>query len=86
MIEHKNLTLRELEVVEELLNNPNIVQVANKLCIARSTLTTHLRWVYKKLNIHSLAELVKYFYQKELNRLYKENQYYRKQFLIKEEI
>jgi DNA-binding NarL/FixJ family response regulator len=73
MIDFENLTLRELEVVEELINTTNINKSAKKLCISRATMTTHLRSIYLKLDIHSLPELIKFFYHKELQKLYKEN-------------
>ena len=81
MIEHKKLTLRELEIVESVINTVNIDMAAKNLFITRSTLSTHLNNIYKKLDIHSVAELIKYFYQKEIDRLYKENKCYKTLFI-----
>lgn len=81
MIEHEKLTLRELEIVESIINTVDIDISAKNLFITRSTISTHLNNIYKKLDIHSVANLIKYFYQKEIDRLYKENKYYKALFI-----
>ena len=80
-INHDSLTLRELEVTEEIINTANIDLAAKKLFISRTTVTTHLNSIYKKLDIHSVAELIKFFYEKEFDRLTKENRYLKMLFI-----
>jgi DNA-binding NarL/FixJ family response regulator len=73
MIDYENLTLRELEVVESLLNNPDIKNTAKDLHISLSTIKTHVRNIYLKLDVHSLPEMLKFFYEKEYQKLKQEN-------------
>jgi LuxR family maltose regulon positive regulatory protein len=50
------LTLREVEILEMLSTGMPVVQIAAELCIAVSTLRTHIRNIYEKLGIHTRAE------------------------------
>lgn len=52
------LTPREVEILCVLATNKSIMQIADELCIAVSTLRTHIRSIYGKLGIHSRIEAV----------------------------
>lgn len=80
-INNDSLTLRELEVAEEIINTANIDLAAKKLFISRTTVKTHLNSIYKKLDVHSVAELIKFFYEKEFDKLTKENRYLKMLFI-----
>lgn len=53
-----NLTEREQEVLQGLVRGFAYKQVANHLCISIDTVRSHVRAVYKKLQVHSVAEAV----------------------------
>jgi LuxR family maltose regulon positive regulatory protein len=50
------LTLREEEILRMLSTGMPVTQIADELCIAVSTLRTHIRNIYEKLGIHSRVE------------------------------
>jgi LuxR family maltose regulon positive regulatory protein len=50
------LTAREVEILKMLSTGQSVTQIADELCIAVSTLRTHIRNIYEKLGIHSRIE------------------------------
>ncbi|MEH6360680.1 MAG: tetratricopeptide repeat protein [Amylibacter sp.] len=57
----KQLSSRELEIAEAFSSGENYNQIADRLCIAPSTVRTHLSTVYRKLGVTSKLDLHKYF-------------------------
>ena len=53
-----NLTEREHAVLQSLVKGHSYKQVASKLNISIDTVRTHIRAVYRKLQVHSVAEAV----------------------------
>ena len=51
------LTRRETEVLTLLLRGCDLEEVGEKLCIAMSTVKTHVLHIYQKFNVHSKREL-----------------------------
>jgi len=60
-LQPKQLSSRELEIAEAFSSGENYNQIADRLCIAPSTVRTHLSTVYKKLGVTSKLDLHKYF-------------------------
>jgi DNA-binding NarL/FixJ family response regulator len=52
------LTAREVEILTLLMTPRSVSEIAAELCIATSTLRTHLRNIYDKLGVHSRIEAV----------------------------
>ncbi len=57
----EQLSARELEIAEAFANGENYTQIAERLCIAPSTVRTHLSTIYRKLGVTSKLELRKHF-------------------------
>lgn len=57
----KVLTPRELEIYQLLLNRLPSKIIANKLCLSVSTVRTHRKNIYKKLNVNGLDGLISKF-------------------------
>lgn len=55
---YRDLTRREIEVLKLLCTHRSVNEIAAELCIATSTLRTHIRNIYAKLGIHSRREAV----------------------------
>lgn len=55
--EEKQLTNREVEVVEQLLKGYTYKVISQQLYISENTLKTHVKNIYSKLNINSRVEL-----------------------------
>ncbi|GAB5410867.1 MAG: response regulator transcription factor [Balneolaceae bacterium] len=53
-----NLTRRELEVLELLVNGYTMDMVSAKLEISSGTVDSHIKHIYKKLQVHNRAEVV----------------------------
>ncbi len=53
-----NLTSRELQVARELMRGYNYKQIAARLYISPSTVATHRKKIYSKLNVHNVPELM----------------------------
>jgi LuxR family maltose regulon positive regulatory protein len=52
------LTHREIEILRMLVSHRSITEIAAELCIATSTLRTHIRNIYDKLGVHSRIEAI----------------------------
>lgn len=57
---HEALTLREKEVIAEVIKGLTNKQIADKLCLSAHTVNTHRRNISSKLNIHSVSGLTIY--------------------------
>lgn len=56
----EQLSSREQEIAEAFSNGENYHQIADRLCIAPSTVRTHLSSIYRKLGVSSKLELHKH--------------------------
>lgn len=56
----QNLTEREIEVLKLIAMEFSSPEIADKLCISLSTVETHRRNLFQKLNVKSAIGLVKY--------------------------
>lgn len=56
-----NLTEREKEILNKLIQGLGYKQIASDCYIARETLNTHMKNIYRKLNVHSRAEVAAKF-------------------------
>jgi len=63
------LTLREKEVLQLMAEGNNMKQIAALLKISRKTVETHRKNIMDKLNIHDMANLVKYAIRNGLTSL-----------------
>ena len=52
------LTVREEEVLKEILTGKSNREIAATLCITENTVKTHARNIYSKYDVHSRAELI----------------------------
>ena len=60
------LSAREREVVDALVDGLSYKEVAARLFISLGTVYSHIKNIYKKLHIHSKAELIKKSYKGEV--------------------
>lgn len=60
-LEDYNLTEREKEILHKLMQGLGYKQIASDCGIARETLNTHMKSIYRKLNVHSRAEVAARF-------------------------
>lgn len=60
------LTRRELEVMELIVTGCSSEMIIEKLAICRTTLNVHKANIFRKFNIHSVAELLRYAYKNNL--------------------
>ncbi|MBQ7891097.1 MAG: helix-turn-helix transcriptional regulator [Erysipelotrichaceae bacterium] len=49
--ELKYLSVREMEIFEQLLSDKTLTTIADELCISHSAVHFHCKNIYKKLNI-----------------------------------
>lgn len=56
----QQLTARELEILQLLINGKDNPKIADQLFISRHTVETHRKHIKRKLNIHSFRDLMKY--------------------------
>lgn len=61
-IREEQLTTKEREVVDGLANGLMYKEIADKLGVNISTVRTHIRSIYDKLQVHSRSEAVKRIY------------------------
>jgi DNA-binding NarL/FixJ family response regulator len=62
----RRLTVRELEVLQLLAEGKTVKETASALGIATKTSDTHRTNIMRKLNLHSVAELVRYAVRNKL--------------------
>ena len=55
-MEEYRLTEKEKEILNKLMQGLGYKQIAAECSIARETLNTHMKSIYRKLNVHSRAE------------------------------
>ena len=60
-LEEYHLTEREKEILYKLMEGLGYKQIASQCGIARETLNTHMKSIYRKLNVHSRAEVAARF-------------------------
>lgn len=53
-----NLTAREMDVLQLLCTGKSYKMIADSLFISKETVRTHIKHIYKKLEVHSNAEAV----------------------------
>jgi DNA-binding NarL/FixJ family response regulator len=63
---HVALTDREMQVFNLLVAGSSVNDIAAQLCVSNKTISTHKAKLMEKLNISSLAELVRYAMQRGL--------------------
>lgn len=61
-LEEYNLTKREMEILQLLIDGKSYKIIADTCSISMHTLFTHTRNIYNKLNIHSRAEIAARFH------------------------
>ena len=52
------LTARETEILKLLAKGRTSLRIHEELCVAHSTVTTHMNHIYKKCNVHSKQQLL----------------------------
>lgn len=62
----QQLTEREIEILTLLANGCNNPQIAERLFISRNTVETHRKHIKRKLEIHSLRDLMRYAFAFDL--------------------
>jgi DNA-binding NarL/FixJ family response regulator len=60
-MEAYHLTEKEKEILNKLIQGLGYKQIAYECSIARETLNTHMKNIYRKLNVHSRAEVAARF-------------------------
>ncbi|TDH20656.1 response regulator transcription factor [Segetibacter sp. 3557_3] len=60
-IEEYDLTTREKEILELLMKGASYKEIAANCSISKDTVFSHIRNIYKKLNVHSRSEIVAKF-------------------------
>lgn len=60
-LEEYRLTEREKDILYKLMEGLGYKQIASQCGIARETLNTHMKSIYRKLNVHSRAEVAARF-------------------------
>ncbi|TXT41492.1 MAG: LuxR family transcriptional regulator [Comamonadaceae bacterium] len=63
---HGELSGREREIALMLTNGMGVKEIAQQLAISHKTVSTHKRRVLEKLNLSSLADLIRYTLQHDL--------------------
>lgn len=60
-MEEYHLTEKEKEILNKLVQGLGYKQIASNCSIARETLNTHMKSIYRKLDVHSRAEVAARF-------------------------
>ena len=55
----ESLSIREKQILDEISNGVTAKSVAQKLAVSESTIRTHIRSIYEKLQVNSRAKMVK---------------------------
>lgn len=69
--EQEELTVREIEIVEEICNQNTSSEIAKKLSISKSTVENHRRNIQKKLNTDNIVAVVIYAIQRGIYKIKK---------------
>lgn len=56
-LEESNLSVREKDILQRLVKGSGYKEIAGKACISVETLNSHIKNIYRKLNVHSRSEL-----------------------------
>ena len=56
-LEESNLTAREKDILQTLVKGLSYKEIAGKAFISIETLNSHIKNIYRKLNVHSRGEL-----------------------------
>lgn len=56
-LEESNLTVREKDILQSLVKGLSYKEIAGKAFISVETLNSHIKNIYRKLNVHSRGEL-----------------------------
>lgn len=65
-MEEAKLTLRQLQIVQGVVDGYSYKMIADKLLISIDTVRDHIKKIYRILNINSKAELIKKSYEDKL--------------------
>ena len=60
-LEQSNLTGREKEILQLLIKGNSYKEIAGMTFISVETLNSHIKNIYRKLNVHSRSELAAKF-------------------------
>jgi DNA-binding NarL/FixJ family response regulator len=60
-LDEYHITEREKEILDKLIEGLGYKQIASECSIARETLNTHMKNIYRKLNVHSRGEVAAMF-------------------------
>ncbi len=66
---HYGLSPRECEIFRLLAIGRNAKAISEELCLARGTMNTHMRNIYRKMGVHSQQELIDIMQQTDLDEL-----------------
>jgi DNA-binding NarL/FixJ family response regulator len=61
-----DLSVREREILDEVVNGGSYVKIAQQLSISPQTVKTHLKNIYKKLHVHTRATAVRIALERRL--------------------
>ncbi|MEJ7685384.1 MAG: helix-turn-helix transcriptional regulator [Segetibacter sp.] len=56
-LEESHLTAREKEIMQSLVKGSSYKEIAGKAFISIETLNSHIKNIYRKLNVHSRGEI-----------------------------
>jgi DNA-binding CsgD family transcriptional regulator len=56
-VDEFNLTKREREILELLIQGLSYKEIASKCFISPETMNSHIKNIYQKLNVHSRAQI-----------------------------
>ena len=62
-VEKMRLTKREIEMISLIVQGKHAPQIAEQLSLSEHTVNTHRKNILKKLNLNSVAELVRYAFE-----------------------
>lgn len=69
------LSDREMEIFQDIVNSANYKETAKNLFVSENTVKTHVYNIFKKLNLHSISELIRFYYVQQILILKKKNEY-----------
>ena len=66
IVDDKNLTPREKEIILLILSGKNKREIAENLFLSISTIKTNVENIYKKFNVHNKAEFIIYLWKNDI--------------------